>query len=200
MTSLLGTLDGVEVVGGAESAARALEVVTAETDIVLMDIELGDGSGIEVTAQLRARFPALAVLMVTMHDADAALVAAVRAGARGYLVKGATPEEVERTVRAVAAGGVVLGSAVGDRALGLLASAGTSRARAFPQLTDREHEILDLVAAGWDNAAIARRLVLSQKTVRNYVSSVLTKLDAPSRSAAVVRARDAGLGVHDGAR
>ncbi|MGV9735145.1 response regulator [Rhodococcus aetherivorans] len=194
LVALLGTLDGIEVVAQASSVAEALEVITADVDVVLMDLELGDGSGIEATRQLLGRFPELRVLVVTMHEDEESLVASVRAGARGYLVKGADPSGVERAIRAVADGEVIVGAAVAAKAIGAMAASRTLAPAVFPELTDREREVLDLMARGHDNAAIARRLVLSPKTVRNHVSNVLGKLGAADRSTAIVRAREAGLG------
>ncbi|MDV6295997.1 response regulator transcription factor [Rhodococcus aetherivorans] len=194
LVALLGTLDGIEVVAQASSVAEALEVITADVDVVLMDLELGDGSGIEATRQLLGRFPELRVLVVTMHEDEESLVASVRAGARGYLVKGADPSGVERAIRAVADGEVIVGAAVAAKAIGAMAASRTLAPAVFPELTDREREVLDLMARGHDNATIARRLVLSPKTVRNHVSNVLGKLGAADRSTAIVRAREAGLG------
>ncbi|KOS55970.1 LuxR family transcriptional regulator [Rhodococcus rhodochrous KG-21] len=194
LVALLGTLDGIEVVAQASSVAEALEVITADVDVVLMDLELGDGSGIEATRLLLGRFPGLRVLVVTMHEDEDSLVASVRAGARGYLVKGADPSGVERAIRAVADGEVIVGAAVAAKAIGAMAASRTLAPTVFPELTDREREVLDLMARGHDNATIARRLVLSPKTVRNHVSNVLGKLGAADRSTAIVRAREAGLG------
>ena len=195
MVALLSTLDGMEVAAQASSVAEALDVVDGDVDVVLMDLELGDGSGVDATRRLLERHPALRVLVVTMHEDDESLVASVRAGARGYLVKGADPGEVERAVRAVANGEVILGAAVAARAMSFMAASRRVGPTVFPELTDREREVLDLVARGYDNASISRRLVLSPKTVRNHVSNVLTKLGVPDRPAAIVRARDAGLGL-----
>ena len=195
MVALLSTLDGMEVAAQASSVAEALDVVDGDVDVVLMDLELGDGSGVDATRRLVERHPALRVLVVTMHEDDESLVASVRAGARGYLVKGADPGEVERAVRAVANGEVILGAAVAARAMSFMAASRRVGPTVFPELTDREREVLDLVARGYDNASISRRLVLSPKTVRNHVSNVLTKLGVPDRPAAIVRARDAGLGL-----
>jgi DNA-binding NarL/FixJ family response regulator len=134
------------------------------------------------------------VLVVSMHETDDAVVAAVRAGARGYLVKSASPEEVERAVLAVAGGAMILSPTVAERAMAYVVGGRASARVPFPQLTDREREVLDLVAAGLDNTAISRRLALSPKTVRNVVANVLTKLAVRDRSAAIVRAREEGLG------
>ncbi|UNM98070.1 response regulator [Rhodococcus opacus] len=195
MVALLSTLDGMEVAAQASSVAEALDVVDGDVDVVLMDLELGDGSGVDATRRLLERHPALRVLVVTMHEDDESLVASVRAGARGYLVKGADPGEVERAVRAVANGEVILGAAVAARAMSFMAASRRVGSTVFPELTDREREVLDLVARGYDNASISRRLVLSPKTVRNHVSNVLAKLGVPDRPTAIVRARDAGLGL-----
>lgn len=196
MAALLDSLPGIRVTGQAASAAeaRTLFAGPVEADVVLMDLDLGDGSGIDLTRDLLRDRPALAVLVVTMHEDDDAVVASVRAGARGYLVKSAPPDAVERAVRAVAAGEMILSPAVAQRAMAYVLGGRTATRVPFPQLTDREREVLDLVAAGLDNAVISRRLSLSPKTVRNHVANVLTKLAVPDRSAAIVRARDEGLG------
>ena len=195
MVALLGSLEGIEVVAQAASAASALADVDGSVDVVIMDLHLGADSGVEVTRTLVRRHPGIRVLVVTMLEDDESVVASVRAGARGYLLKGATPGEVERAVRAVANGEVILGPQVAARAMTYLSGARTAGPVPFPELTDREREVLDLVARGYDNTTISRRLVLSPKTVRNVVANVLTKLGLPDRSAAVVRAREAGLGV-----
>ncbi|MFT3873112.1 MAG: response regulator transcription factor [Nocardioides sp.] len=199
MAGLLASLDDIAVVGQATSAGEARELIggdeAPEVDVVLMDLHLGDGSGVEVTRDLVSRHPDLKVLVITMLEDDESVVAAVRAGARGYVLKGATPDVVERAIRAVANGEMILGPQVAARAMSTVVSGRTAVRLPFPELSDREREVLDLVARGFDNAQIARRLVLSPKTVRNHVSSVLTKLALPDRSAAIIAARDAGLGV-----
>lgn len=200
MVALLGSLDGVEVVGQAASAAQARALLGlaehpgAAADVVLMDMDLGDGSGVEVTRELVRARPEVRVLVVTMHETDDAVVSAVRAGARGYLVKSASPAEVERAVLAVADGAMILSPTVAERAMAYVVGGRAAARVPFPQLTDREREVLDLIAAGLDNTAISRRLLLSPKTVRNHVANVLTKLAVRDRSAAIVRAREEGLG------
>ncbi len=198
MAALLDSLDGVRVVGQAASAREAdgllLGPDPVEADVVVMDLDLGDGSGIEITRGLLRARPDVAVLVMTMHEEDDTVVAAVRAGARGFLVKSAAPDQVERAVRAVAAGEMILGPSVADRAMSYVLGGRSAVRWPFPQLTEREHEVLDLVAAGHDNIVISRRLGLSAKTVRNHVANVLTKLAVPDRSAAIVRARAEGLG------
>jgi DNA-binding NarL/FixJ family response regulator len=213
MVALLGSLAGIEVTGQAASAAEARGLLGldggpdgpqdgtqdgagpgARADVVLMDLDLGDGSGVDVTRELVRARPDSRVLVVTMHESDDAVVAAVRAGARGYLVKSAGPAEVERAVHAVAGGAMILAPSVAERAMAYVVGGRAAARVPFPQLSDREREVLDLIARGLDNTAISRRLVLSPKTVRNHVSNVLTKLAVPDRSAAIVRAREEGLG------
>ena len=194
MLGLLASLDGIEVAGQAESAQQALERIDGTVDVVLMDLHLGEDSGIETTRDLVRRLPGLAVLVITMDEDDESVVAAMRAGARGYLLKSASPAEVERGIRAVANGEAILGPQVAGRAMAALAAGRTAVRLPFPELSDREREVLDLLARGYDNATIARRMVLSPKTVRNHVSNVLTKIGVPDRAAAIIRARDEGLG------
>jgi len=195
MAGLLDSLPGITVVGQAEDAAGALALPLADVDVVLMDLHLGEDSGIETTREIVRRDPGARVLVVTMREDDDAVASCMRVGARGYLLKGAGPDEVERAVRAVANGDVILGSAVAARAVAALTSGRSAVRVPFPELTDREREVLDLVARGHDNLTISRRLVLSPKTVRNVVSNVLTKLAVRDRAAAIVRAREEGLGV-----
>lgn len=194
--SLLDTLEGIEVGGSAADSTEALAVVTAaEPDVVLMDLDLGEESGIDVTRAILQQRPGTAILVLTMLGDDRSLLSALSAGARGYLLKVASATEVERAIHAVADGEVLFGADVAARAISFLGS-GVDRvdARPFPELTDREVEVLDLVARGLDNGSIARTLVLTSKTVRNYVYSIITKLDAPDRSALIVMAREAGFG------
>lgn len=200
MVGLLDSLPGIGVVAQAASAQEALARLgdtDLEVDVVLMDLHLGEDSGIETTRDLLRRRPGLAVLVITMDEDDESVVAAIRAGARGYLLKSASPGQVERGIRAVADGEAILGPQVAARAMATLASGRTAVRLPFPELSDREREVLDLLARGYDNATIARRMVLSPKTVRNHVSNVLTKLAVPDRAAAIIRARDEGLGVDD---
>jgi DNA-binding NarL/FixJ family response regulator len=199
-------LDGVRAaLAGAEDLAVTGEAHDAETgvrlaaqltpDVVLMDLNLPDATGVEATARILAACPATRVLMMTMSTDDDAVVAAMRAGARGYVVKGAGRADLLTAIRTVAAGGAVFSPSVADRLGAFFTGLATGGGReAFPQLTAREVEVLDLMARGYENRRIARELFLSDKTVRNHVSNVLTKLEADSRSEAVTRARQAGLG------
>lgn len=209
MAALLDSLAGIEVVGRAAEGDEAVEVVLAERpDVVLMDLDLtsgggatdpaGAGAGVEATRRISAALPDVAVLVITMLGDDDSLFAAIRAGAQGYLLKGASPDEVERAVRAVANGEMLLGPEVARRAARYLSGARTRGPAVFPELTGREREVLELIALGHDNATIARRLVLSGKTVRNYVYGIVAKLDARDRSELIVRAREAGLGQEQG--
>ncbi|MFI7306348.1 response regulator [Micromonospora aurantiaca] len=192
MSALLDTLDGIECVGEAADASEARALVdSTRPDVVLMDLHLGPGSGIEATRALSRDHPEVRVLVVTMLNDDASLVAAVRAGARGYVLKGASAADVERGIRGVAGGDLVLGGPLADRAAALL---GARADGPFPELTDREREVLGLLARGLSNPLIAHRLGLSAKTVRNNVSAILVKLRLGSRAEAIARARDHGMG------
>jgi DNA-binding NarL/FixJ family response regulator len=192
LATILGDLEGIEVVGqaadGDEAVARAAELAP---DVVVMDLHMPGRNGIEATRAVLAHRPETAVLVLTMLEDDASVVAALRAGARGYVVKGADRDDIARALHAVAGGQAFLGAEVATAALARLTAA--EAAPPFPELTEREREVLGLVARGLTNAAIADRLVLSGKTVRNHVSNVLLKIGAPDRSAAIVMARDAGL-------
>ena len=196
IAALLDSLDGIVVVGSAATADEAVEVVLAEEpDVVLMDLDLAEGSsGVDATRRIAVERPDVGVLVLTMLGDDQSLFAAVRSGARGYLLKTAAPEEVERAIHAVAAGDMLLGGEVARRAVSYLSGAKSAGGTAFPELTEREREVLDLIARGLDNAGIARQLVLTSKTVRNYVYGITTKLGMPDRGRLIVAAREAGFG------
>lgn len=196
LASLLDPLPGIDVVGRAADGEEALELARARRpDVVIMDLQMPRLNGIEATRRLIAEQPEAGVLVITMGEDESTVFTAVTAGARGYLLKGADADEVVQAIRTVHAGGVVFGASLAQRIATVFASSGGSPApAAFPELTDREREILDLVAAGLSNGDIATRLYLSPKTVRNNVSAILTKLRARDRSAAIVTAREAGLG------
>jgi DNA-binding NarL/FixJ family response regulator len=180
-----------EAASGEEAVALTAELVP---DVVLMDLNLPGINGIEATRQIREAAPAVAVLVVTMFDDDS-VFAAMRAGARGYLLKDADAEEMVRAIRAVAHGEAIFSPAVARRLQSYFATPPSSvPAPVFPELTVREREVLALLAEGYTNQAIAQRLFLSPKTVRNYVSNIFSKLQVADRSEAMLRARDAGLG------
>jgi DNA-binding NarL/FixJ family response regulator len=192
----LASADDLEVVGEAEDVAGAVALAAElAPDVVLMDLGLPDGSGIDATRAILAATPSVRVLVMTMTSDDEAVVAAMRAGARGFVVKGSGRADLLRSVRSVADGQAVFGPDVADRLTAYFSSLASLPGRdAFPQLTEREREVLELMARGFDNRRIARELFLSDKTVRNHVSNVMSKLDAEDRAEAVLRARNAGLG------
>jgi DNA-binding NarL/FixJ family response regulator len=186
----------LEIVAEAHTVAEAHALAASHSpDVVLMDLNLPDGSGIDATRDLLAAHPGLRILVITMSADDDAVVAAMRNGARGYVVKGAGRADLIHAVSTVAAGGAVFSPTVAERLGGFFSGLAAQPGRElFPQLSEREREVLDLVARGLDNRRIAQALFLSDKTVRNHVSTILTKLDAADRSEAVQRARRAGLG------
>jgi DNA-binding NarL/FixJ family response regulator len=201
LTALLGSLPDFEVVGvAADGRAAVREVVLTKPDVALLDLRMPELDGIAATRELARVAPAVAVLVLTMHDDDDSVFAAMSAGARGYLVKGVEQEDIARAISSVAAGEAIFGPGVAQRVLGYLQSPRTSNDTAFPQLTTREHEILDLIAGGHNNATIANRLGVAPKTVANNVSSIFAKLQVADRAQAIVQARDAGLGRSRGSR
>jgi DNA-binding NarL/FixJ family response regulator len=197
LVALLGALEGIDVVGTAADGKDALHVVTETTpDVVIMDIQMPELDGIEATRFITGRQPAPRVVMLTMNEDDDTVLSAIRAGASGYLLKGSSATEVQNAVRAAAAGGMVFGAVLADRVATYFASArpGAQAEEPFPDLSDRERTVLDLLAAGKSNDAIARELFVSGKTVRNTVSSIYSKLHAAGRGEAIVKAREAGYG------
>ena len=202
LADLLGGQADWQVVAEVEDGAGAVTAAHAtQPDVVVMDLKLPGLDGIAATRRIVAASPHVAVLVLTMYD-DASVFEALRAGARGYLLKGADQSEIVRAVADVADGGAVFGASVARRVIEFFA---VPRPPAvpeivFPELTVREHEVLDLLAAGRSNADVAADLVLSPKTVRNHVSNIFAKLHVADRSAAIVKAREAGLGLHGGQR
>ncbi|MCF6743595.1 response regulator transcription factor [Blastococcus sp. KM273128] len=195
LAMLLDSVPGISVVGAAADGEAAVALaLEQQPDVVVMDVQMPGIDGIEATRRVTSASPSVGVVVLTMSEDDGTVFAAVRAGARGYLLKGADQEEVVRAVTTVASGGAVFGAALARRIADFFAGGPSGPETAFPQLTAREREVLDLVAAGRSNAQIAAALYLSPKTVRNNVSNVLAKLQVTDRAQAIVRARDAGLG------
>ena len=195
LRTLVEESPGLQLAGAAADGDEAIELCLAERpDVVLMDVRMPGTSGVEATRRVRAGAPDTAVLVLTMLEDDTTVVAALRAGAHGYLLRGAAPDDIVRAVTAVASGEVIFGAVVADRIAGLLVAGAEGASRPFPELTRRERDVLDLVAAGLGNHDIATRLGLSEKTVRNNVSAIFAKLRVAARPAAIVRAREAGLG------
>lgn len=193
--AFLGSVIDMEHVGEAADGREAVTVALAcRPDVVLMDLHIPEVDGIAATRAIRNAVPTAAVLVVSMLDDDNNVFAALRAGARGYVLKGAAPAELERAIRGVATGEAVFGPGIADRVLRTFSAPPPTPALPFPELTDREREVLSQLAAGRSNGEIARTLLLSPRTVANHVSSILTKLQATDRIQAALRARDAGLG------
>ena len=186
----------VELVGEAADGAELMALVAStHPDVVLTDLAMPGMDGITAIRRLHAEHPGLPVLVLTLHEDDAQVFGALRAGARGYLVKGVDGAELERAIESVAAGNAVYGQAVAGRIIAFFTGASEEyAAQVFPELTDREREVLDLMALGLRNRAIGERLGMAEKTVRNHVSVVLQKLQVTDRTSAVIKARDAGLG------
>lgn len=197
LTALLHAAPDTEVVGEAGSGTEALARLADLTpDVVLMDIMMPDMNGIEATRRIRTEHPHVEVVMLTMLEDDASLFAAMCAGAHGYILKGADTADVLRTVRAVADGQALFGPAIARRLTAFFQHAESKgqSVSPFPELTDREREVLDLIAQGLDNRQIGSRLYISAKTVSNHISNVFAKLHVADRAQAIVAAREAGLG------
>lgn len=196
LRALLSAEPGTEVVGEATTGAEAITLATTLLpDILLMDLNMPDVNGIEATQQIAQLVPQVGILVVTMVDDDDSVFAAMRAGARGYLLKGAEGEETVRAIHAVSHGEAIFSPAIAQRLIQFFNSPPpVATPQLFPELTEREHELLALIAQGYTNAAIAEQLVISPKTVRNHVSHIFAKLQVAGRADAIIRARDSGLG------
>jgi DNA-binding NarL/FixJ family response regulator len=198
LRALLSTIDGIEVVGEAEDGEGAVrEVQLTRPHVLLVDIRMPVLDGVEATRRVREAAPETAVLVLTMYDDDATVFTAMQAGARGYLLKGADQDEIVGAIRAVAAGQAIFGPGIASRVLGYFAAppvVGASADEPFPELTARERDILDLLADGRRTADIAAELYLSPKTVSNNLTNIFAKLEVADRAAAIIRAREHGLG------
>ncbi len=196
MRAMLDMVDDITVVGEATTGTEAVQAaLELHPDVVLMDLKMPGLNGIEATRSIFQSLPDCQLLVVTMFEDDSSVFAAIRAGARGYVLKDATADEIVRSIRAVSNGEAIFGPAIATRLMGLLSPPhGPLAQGAFPQLTERERDVLDLIARGKSNPDIGRDLQLSTKTVANYVSAIFNKLEILDRSEAIIRARDAGLG------
>jgi DNA-binding NarL/FixJ family response regulator len=195
MRGRLDRVADVAVVGEAASGDEAVELAQKlEPDVILMDIKMPGLNGIEATREIQRANPQIGILVLTMFEDDDSVFAAMRAGAKGYLLKDSGGEGVVHAIRAVASGEAVFGPGVAERMIGFFSAPRAAPKRAFPELTKREEEVLSLVAQGKSNREIARQLFVSLKTVRNHVSNILLKLQVADRAQAVIRARDAGMG------
>jgi DNA-binding NarL/FixJ family response regulator len=196
MRALLAADADTEVAGEATTGDEAIALAaTLQPDVILMDLQMPGASGIEATRQILHTSPHIRILVVTMFEDDHSVFTAMRAGARGYVLKGARPEEMLRAIQAVGSGEAIFSPAIATRMLDFFGGLEPAAfPHALPELTDREREILGLIAQGQSNAAIARQLVLSPKTVSNYVSNIFSKLQVADRAQAMLRAREAGLG------
>ena len=192
LTALLKSV-GMEVIAEAATGNDAITATLEhDPDVVVMDIRMPGLDGIEATRRLRAEGSKAGILILTMFEDDDSVFAALRAGASGYILKDAEQDDLTRAIESIASGEVIFGGGVAEKVLTHFAQ--EPKSSAFPELTDREREILELVATGANNSSIARRLFLSEKTVRNNVSNIFTKLQVADRSEAIVKAREAGLG------
>jgi len=196
LRALLSTADELEVIGEAADGERVVAMASAlQPDVIMMDLQMPGFGGIEATRRVLRGSPHISILVLSMFDDDDSIFAALQAGARGYLLKGALKSEILRAVRAVSSGEAIFGPAIARRLIDFFATPRPSaQAQAFPELTERERQILALVAQHQTNPQIARQLQLSPKTIRNHVSNVFTKLQVADRAEAILRAQQAGLG------
>lgn len=196
MRTLLDSMLDVEVVGEAATGQEAIELTASlQPDVVLMDLQMPEVSGVAAANQIVRTSPHVRVLVVTLFEDDDSIFAALRAGARGYVLKDTDEEEMIRAIQAVGDGEAIFSSSIATRVIDYFAAARATIPReVFPELTNREREILDLIAQGKVNAEIAAALKISLKTVRNHVSNIFSKLQVADRAQAVIRAREAGLG------
>ena len=194
LSALLASVPSVTVAGVAATGREAVRAaVTLRPDVLIMDIQMPELTGVAAAGEITRLAPGVAVLMLTMFDDDDSVFAAMRAGARGYVLKGAQQDEIVRAIHAVAAGEAIFGPPIARRVLGLV-SAPAPHNVPFPDLTSREREVLDLIAAGVRNAEIARQMSIAPKTVANHIAAIFSKLQVADRNQAIIVARDAGLG------
>lgn len=198
LVALLNSVSEIDVVGTAQDGEEAIErTADSQPDVILMDLLMPKVNGIEATKQIIQTSPHIGVIMLTMFEDDESVFSAMRAGARGYILKGADQEDVLRAIRAVARGEALFGPSIANRLMDFFKVPPSAPPEAFPELTEREHEILTLIAQGKSNPEIAEQLHISLKTVRNHVSNIYNKMQVTDRVQAVLRAREAGLGVEN---
>jgi DNA-binding NarL/FixJ family response regulator len=194
LSALLASVSSVTVAGLAANGREAVQAaVTMRPDVLVMDVQMPEMTGVEAAGEISRVAPDVAVLMLTMFDDDYSVLAAMRAGARGYVLKGAQQDEIVRAIQAVAAGEAIFGPGIARMVLGLVTTPPVT-GEPFGDLTAREREVLDLIAAGARNTEIARQMSIAPKTVANHISAIFTKLQIADRSEAIILARDAGLG------
>lgn len=196
LRALLASAPDLELVGEATTGNEAIDLAASfQPDVIIMDIQMPGINGIEATRHILHASPHIGVLVVTMFEEDSSVFAAMRAGARGYVLKGANHAEMLRAIRAVGNREAIFSPTIAVRLMEYFSHLRpTTLPQAFPDLSEREREILDLIAQGYKNAGIAHHLVLSEKTVRNHVSNILSKLQVTDRTQAIIRAKEAGLG------
>ncbi|TAH49344.1 MAG: response regulator transcription factor [Chloroflexota bacterium] len=199
LRAILGAQSDIEIVGEASNGAQAVQLAASQLpDVILMDIQMPDMNGIAATEKILDANPHIGIIVLTMLEDDDSVFAAMRAGARGYVLKGADKAEMLRAIHAVANGEALFGAAIAKRVINFFQDTRALKKfappRAFPDLTEREVEVLDLIARGFNNAEIAEKLFLSPKTVSNHISNIFNKLQVADRAQAIVRARQAGLG------
>lgn len=196
LRALFNSIPDVEVIGEAETGAEVIsKAADLQPDVILMDIQMPDLNGIAATRRILHTSPHIGVIIVTMFEDDESIFAAMRAGARGYILKGADQEEMLRAIRSVANGEALFGPAIATRLMNYFANpVPDAPPQVFPELTDREREVLDRIAQGLNNKLIAQKLSISEKTVRNHVSNIFSKLQVADRAQAIIRAREAGMG------
>jgi DNA-binding NarL/FixJ family response regulator len=197
LKALFDSIEDLELVGEAADGEAAVRIAgETQPDVILMDIQMPGVNGIEATRHIVSASPHIGIIMVSMLEDDDSVFAAMRAGARGYVLKGADQEQMLRTIRAVAGGEALFGAGIAERLMNFFANlTPATDERTFPELTNREHEVLEMIAQGHNHLEIANALVITHKTVRNHVSNIFSKLQVADRAQAIIRARDAGMGL-----
>ena len=195
LRALFISVPEIEVAGEAANGNDAiLEATRIQPDVILMDIQMPGKNGIEATRLINQSSPHIGIIVLTMFEDDVSVFAAMRSGARGYLLKGADQTEILRAIHSVGSGEALFGPGIARRLINYFGELNSKASHPFPELTERESEVLELIAQGMSNAEIAEKLVISQKTARNHVSNVFSKLQVADRAQAIVRARQKGMG------